>query len=265
MTLLAAGALVLALWLVPSPAGDGAARADARPSPAPEPGARLVGVDDTSADEPWVEVPPGPHAAPEPDERAEGRGSPASEVPPRTEREHYERFLALSRAGELEAAAAELGAAAPAAQRVALLRALVETGSPAAEEHLVAALRAPLAPSGLAGEPVPSFAVRYLGERAPRDAVARAALRRAVFGPGPPIDANLRRRGAAHLAASEAGPELRALGDRLAFETDELLVRGALVALARNPDRYLAQAILDEHAPPPRRSPTGRAARDVPP
>jgi len=96
----------------------------------------------------------------------------------------YERFLELGRRGDgsLSAEAERrLGAAAPAPvnERVALLRALWDSGAPDASRWFVSAIDAP--DEGARAEAaVPDFAVRFLAERAARDPAAARALADAV-------------------------------------------------------------------------------------
>ena len=107
-----------------------------------------------------------------------------------TEAAHYERYLALGRsdADGLSAAAERLFAGpAPLNARVAMLRALWDSGSADAATWFLVAL-------DVRGERVgpeaalPDFAVRFLSERAPRESAARQALSDYLAAAGPACD-----------------------------------------------------------------------------
>jgi len=94
---------------------------------------------------------------------------PQSPKAPRegTEAAHYQRYLALGlrRDGSLSPAAERVFAGeAPANERVALLRALWDSGAPDAPRWFTAALTAP-GERAASQAAVPDFAVRFLAER----------------------------------------------------------------------------------------------------
>lgn len=153
------------------------------------------------------------------------------------EKEHRARYRALLAADpgalEREAPSIVLGEASV-AERVGLLRALEDAGSPAATPMLTLALLGN-PPAGQSG-PVQDYALRNLARRAPGDAAARAALRQSIWGPRASTDGALRRRAAGHLAATATEDELAAGFPELAGEPDPLVaqaIQGALAERAR--------------------------------
>lgn len=160
--------------------------------------------------------------------------SPRAETP-RKEREFVQAFLALEQRepGALEARAqAVLDGTGPAPERVALLRALAESGASCALAWHEYAVRAGPDESGPHAVSVASYALGALTRHAQREPAARQALLRLAFDAPEPSPA-LRRRAASALAASGDENELELLRRALARETDELLLRGALAELAR--------------------------------
>jgi hypothetical protein len=172
--------------------------------------------------------------------------SPAAHGAARTEKELYEAFLqrAQGQPGSIESVAAGvLADDGSEPEQVALLRALYDTGSEATEQHFLHAVRTLPGVSRPEGESVPSFAVLFLGRRAPRDARARGLLERVAF-EAPHPSPELRRRAAASLFAHATEAELRGLATHLERDADPLLVESALEALSRNPDTRAADPIL---------------------
>ncbi|HZM01023.1 MAG TPA: hypothetical protein VFD43_12315, partial [Planctomycetota bacterium] len=107
---------------------------------------------------------------------------PQSEDPPRegSEAAYYLRYLELARRDDGSLAAAgervlDTGAPGPVNERVALLRAAWDAGSVHASAWFSRALTAP-GECAAAEAPVPDFALRYLGRKAPFDPGARAVL-----------------------------------------------------------------------------------------
>jgi len=120
-----------------------------------------------------------------------------------SEAAHYQRFLELGRrdAARLSAEAERVfgtTTSVPDNERVALLRALWETGAPDAGRWFRAAILAP-SERALPEAPVPDFAVRFLAKRAPREPAAAAALADAVAAAPPECDAARLARAAAAL------------------------------------------------------------------
>lgn len=139
--------------------------------------------------------------------------------------------------------------ASPDARKVAALRTLYEEGSARTEELFLLALTRLPDVSGPEAESVPSFAVRFLGQRAQRDPLARRILRAVVVDPVPAASGAPapRRRAAVLLAQAGAESDLEALGLVLRAEPDEALLRGVLTALAERDDSPAALRILAEH------------------
>jgi hypothetical protein len=171
---------------------------------------------------------------------------------PATEREFYEAF---KREGvvSLELTARDfLWEPGPDCRRVALLRALYDLRSPQAGELFTWAIRNLPSSATRVGESVPSFAVRFLGEKAGRDPKARSALEDVAFASQPPVAPGLRRRAAATLGATASATELGSLSMRLARESDRLVVEGVFAALNHNPNKAAATAMLSAFGRPTR-------------
>jgi hypothetical protein len=130
---------------------------------------------------------------------------PQAEPAPRegTEAAAYARFLELGRQadGSLSAEAARLfadGSTFPENERIALLRALWDTGAPDAGRWFLCAIATP----GERERPeaaVPDFAVGFLARRAAREPAAVAVLSEAVASSPPECDAGRLARAAAAL------------------------------------------------------------------
>ena len=115
----------------------------------------------------------------------------------------YLRYLELGRRGDdalVRQAESALASPwpAPARERVALLRALWDSGTPDAGRWFVSAIDSPNE-CALAEAAVPDFAVRFLAERAARDPAAARALADAVAAAPPECDAARLARAAAAL------------------------------------------------------------------
>lgn len=166
-------------------------------------------------------------------------------VRPGTEGAHYLAFVDAGRAdpAHLERLAPSvLEGAGPRYEKVALLRALYDTGSPATASSFVQAVRGLSESSDASGSSVPGFAVRFLGERAARDAKARAILEHVAF-EEPRVGSGPRRRAAARLAELADEDGLRRMSAHLARETDALLLDGVAQALSKNPSRLAAERV----------------------
>jgi hypothetical protein len=154
-------------------------------------------------------------------------------VDPVKEREFLAGFLALARSepGALEARAARvIEGDGPAAEKVALLRALRQSGSSESVRWLEHAVRTQPDESGPHAESLPSFALDALARRAVADEASRAALAHLAF-EDRCLALQLRRRAAAAFAGACAGSELESLRVLLGREPDDQLVAGALSAL----------------------------------
>lgn len=234
-------------------------RAPARPAPlAEEPAAALPRAELARADAEATRIPAEPAPAGTSARLAElpavGSGAPR---PPRTEREHLERFRALAARspGCLEAlAAAVLDGSGPEAEQVALLRALRATGSAESATWLAHAARKPAAEEST-GLGLSGVALALLLADAPSSSAARGALADLVFtAPAPAAD--LRSRAAAGLARHGDEADLARLATLVAREEDARLVAGVLAALAeREPSPGRTRILLahgrSEAAPAP--------------
>lgn len=162
---------------------------------------------------------------------------------PGSERAALEAWLALAAdaPGALERRApGVLAQGAPATEQVALLRALVETGSPEASRWLAHAASTLPDDPGARGRSVAGTALALLAERAAVDPLARAGLRAIAF-EAPGAGAALRRRAASAYALRCEDFELSALRRALLAERDALLVAGVAASLAeRAPTPALA-------------------------
>lgn len=154
-----------------------------------------------------------------------------------TERAYYEEFLRLAgQPGEVleQRARAILTADGPEAGKVAMLRALWDTGSQNAGAWFAHALRTPplsdKPPSGHLS--VAEFALGFLDARATREPVAMQLLADLVRDPQGHIV--LRRVAAATVAAAGTVQQLRQLAADIAAEPDSALLAGVLAAAALN-------------------------------
>ncbi len=165
----------------------------------------------------------------------------------RKEREVLAGFLELEHEhpGALEErAAAVIEGDGPAAEKVAMLRALGE-GEPGPHlrwlEHAVRSLPDESGPEGVS---VARYALDELVAAARAEREARAVLARVAF-EVPELAPSLRRTAAAGLARDAAEPELQGLRAALAREDDEQLVAGVVAALRDRqecpPAAWLAQ------------------------
>lgn len=204
--------------------------------------ARLVRVAPTAARAP--EAIPGSLAAAAEDELP----TPPSERPAQTERDFLARWRALAGAqpGALEAQAARvLAGAGPGVEKVALLRALVESGSPEAPRWLAHAVRTQPDTASAQARSVASYALDVLAREAARDAGARTLLCELAFAE-PSLSPPLRRLAASAFARHCPEDELDLLRNALLAEPDLLLVQGALAGLAeRDASPGLARLQLD--------------------
>ncbi len=156
---------------------------------------------------------------------------------PGSERAALEAWLALAAdvPGALERRAARvLAADAPATEQVALLRALLETGSSEASRWLAHAASTLPDDPGAQGRSVAGTALALLADRAAVDPGARAGLRAIAF-ETPGASAALRRRAASAYALRCEDSELSALRRALLAEQDALLVAGVAASLAERP------------------------------
>lgn len=189
------------------------------------------------------------------EDAAEPEAAPPIDPAHARERDWYAEFMRESRArrGALEELAEGLLAGdGPRAQKVALLRALLDSGSADALNWLEHAARTVPDGDGARGESVPFAALGLLGKSAPREPAARATLARLAF-ESPELHVALRRRSASLYAAHCDVGELSELRRRLYRETNGTITGSALAALdsrASEPEvrRWLAE--FDDHPRP---------------
>ena len=165
------------------------------------------------------------------------------------EKELRAAFVALERAepGTLDARAASiLSGDGPSAEKVALLRALRDTASPATAHWLDATVRSAPNQTGVPAQPLSSFALEQLTELATCDSEARAALGRLAFDSAD-VALDLRRRSCAGYAASCPANGLSDLSGRLRREQDELVIASALSALESRASEPGVQRVLAAH------------------
>jgi hypothetical protein len=179
--------------------------------------------------------------------------SSKSKAAPRKEREFFARFSALAD----DALAAEvrpvLASDGPNAEKVALLRAVLERRLECTSDAFASAVGALPDASGAWGESVPRTALRLLRERAARDPLAREILERIAWKLDPPAPEALRRLAVASSVSFSSASDLRRIAPTLLRETEPQVRLSAWEALAAHPDVDYAgwlQAQLD-CAPPP--------------
>jgi hypothetical protein len=164
----------------------------------------------------------------------------------RKEREYYADYLALEQQvpGSLDAHARNvLAGQGPAAEKVALLRAVCTMRTPLAANWLELAVRAP-GKADARGESVASFALEQLGRHAVASASGREALQMLCLG-DPLPELALRRRATAKFAAVAGDDGLARLAQALLRESDELVIASALSSLRGRPKTPAVQRILD--------------------
>jgi hypothetical protein len=156
---------------------------------------------------------------------------------PETERAFHARFLELARASPeaLAAHAADILADdGPDPEKVALLRALSDSGSSRTSEFLLLAVERLPDAAGSGRESVPSFALRSLVGRASSEPAARLALERLAFESPARAAPELRRRSVAALCALATPEEAARIAGRLALETDASIRASGIEALTAN-------------------------------
>lgn len=229
--------------------GGGERKSRGSPAPSAEPAPAPAGGSRRASDP--APVPLAPRIDPGIDPVAEGAADPASHPPiPGTERSHYEAYLARFRAlgDETDPARPELlarfldGETEP-PERVGMLRASYDADSPLRTELFAAALALPPDEGEPGAEPVPSFAVGYLGDRLAEDPAARAVLEAALFDRPSPLTPELRRRGISRLVAASSAEELADLRPLLAPERDDAVRRSIAAELAAHPEREAAERL----------------------
>lgn len=164
------------------------------------------------------------------------------------ERDWLAAFLELERTrpGALEARGAELlGHDGPRAERVAWLRALLQTGSPRAADWLARAVRTQATDSGPDAESVASTALELLGRAAARNEEARRALFALAFAE-PGLAPALRRRAAGSYARTCDESGLLVLRPALLCEADALLIGGVRAALEERDPSTATACLLAE-------------------
>ena len=169
----------------------------------------------------------------------------------RKEREFLTGFLAMVREqpGELEARAeAVLAGDGPRAEKVALLRALEQSGSKERLRWLEHAVRTQPDDSGPDGVSVASFALGELVAAARAEHEARPVLWCLAFETRG-LEPGLRRNAAVGYARCANDLELDGLRVALAREDDELLAAGVLAALRERTECPRAARLLVEFSP----------------
>jgi hypothetical protein len=168
---------------------------------------------------------------------------------PGTERAWREAFVARLREPGVEVDAlvdATLHSTGPDAEKVGLLRALLDVRSDKALDALVTAAEEVEAHDGPNGVGVPEFSVRMLTERASRDEDARAALRRLVSRRDSSLEPRLRRTAASRVALTGTSSELALLAADIRGCGDPELLRGVAQSLELNPDAALARGFFTD-------------------
>jgi hypothetical protein len=183
--------------------------------------------------------------------------SSRSNAAPRKEREFFARFVALSD----EALAAEvkpvLASDGPNAEKVALLRALLERRLECTSDAFAIAVGALPDASGAWGESVPRTALRFLRESAARDPLACEILERIAWKLDPPAPEALRRLAVASCVSFSSTSDLRRLAPTLLRETEPQVRLAAWEALAAHPDvDYAAWLQTQLNCAPPPAAPT---------
>lgn len=161
----------------------------------------------------------------------------------------YAEFLALARrdpGGLAERAREELLGEGPDARKIALLRALAETGSPRAHELFALAILTLPVRSTAHSSSVPEYAVHSLGQRAEGDGAARAVLRSVAFGPDRSREPSLRLQAAIHLGRTSTDSELQTLAAIVRAEPDELLRAGFAAGLLSNPEERIVELLFSD-------------------
>jgi hypothetical protein len=178
------------------------------------------------------------------------RTPPAGAAPAeddRGERELRRAFVERQRSEPswLERHAREgLASQGPDARKVALLRALEDSGSPELVAWLEHAVTTLPSQATARAESVPAFALRRLQDRAAHEPQARSALRRIAFG-SRDLPTHLRLRAAAAAAAACDQGELALLELDLRREPEQAVVEAALAALAGRGGEGHVRRLLD--------------------
>jgi hypothetical protein len=171
-----------------------------------------------------VPVPAGPADPAESPES--GVRQPREDAPSEDgERAHYAAFVALAASDETLDAAAVLRADGPTYRKVALLRALLDTGSPAFPAACALALAELPLEADERGVSVPEFAVRLLSAHAEERPELQAVLHDAVWGRSRVRDPGLRTRAVKALVAAADRPELERIARELRADPDPDLLR----------------------------------------
>jgi len=168
---------------------------------------------------------------------------------PGTERAWREAFLVKLRQPDVDVDAlleATIRSSGPDAEKVGLLRALLDTRSDKALDALVTAAEEAEPHDGPHGMGVPDFCVRMLVERAPRDADARAALGLLVARRGSALEPRLRRTAAAQLALTGTSSELAVLAADIRGCGDPELLLGVARGLEFNPEAAAARGFFTD-------------------
>jgi hypothetical protein len=168
----------------------------------------------------------------------------------RKEKDFYTEFVALAAQtpDALERAApGVLSGEGPDCEKVALLRALHDSGSPRTGAFFALAIASLPDASSAQGESVPRFALRFLSQRVSREPDAKRALESIVWSAFPPAPSVLRRDGAIALASAASESELWRVAARLSAETDQAVRQSGIDALANSAHADAAKNALHEY------------------
>jgi hypothetical protein len=168
---------------------------------------------------------------------------------PGTERAWREAFVAQLRQPDVDVDAlvdSTIHGAGGDAEKVGLLRALLDTGSDKALDALVLAAEEAESHDGPNGAGVPEFCVRTLVERADRNADARAALSLLVARRDSSLEPRLRRNAAARVARTGTSSELALLAADIRGCGDPELLLGVAQSLRSNPEAAHARGFFSD-------------------
>jgi hypothetical protein len=178
------------------------------------------------------------------DERVSPAASPRE---PRTEREFCSMFRGVAAEGlaPLEVAVRRaLAERGPTCRKVAALRVLCESDSPATDEILASAVSHP-SDDAKADDAVPRFALYALVARSARLPASRRMLERGTWGEGEIFPTALRAVAAAALASSACEEEIDRIARFLQNERDPLVRAGTIEALVRRRESPARDAALE--------------------
>jgi hypothetical protein len=248
---LAVGAMWVALTVVASP------RRNREWMQGEPPAEASVAMSSAGVSSARVAVPAGPADPGDPVDPVESDGSgvrqPGEDAESEDgERAHYAAFVALAAGDETIDAAAVLRADGPTYRKVALLRALLDTGSPDFAAACALALAELPLEADERGVSVPEFAVRLLSAHAEGRPELQAVLHDTVWGRSRVSDTGLRTRAAKGLVAAADPPALERIARELRSDPDSALLRVVSAALTDGTIApSMAHLFADLALPPP--------------